>query len=90
MSDPTIADLSARISAIELRNNSVSADKAWETSITRRASIAALTYLVAAAFLATTGNANWYQAALFPPVGYLLSTLTMRKIKSVRLKKREK
>jgi len=43
--------LEDRIRAIEDRNIRVETEKAWETSFTRRASIALLTYATASAFL---------------------------------------
>ena len=43
--------LERRIQAIEERNKRVEADKAWETSLTRRVSIAVITYFFALGFL---------------------------------------
>ena len=40
-----------RVQQIENRNRSVQADKAWETSWTRRALLAAFTYLAIGAYL---------------------------------------
>jgi len=68
--------------AILERNARVEADKAWETSMTRRLCIAAMTYITAAAFLWWTGAAQPFGAALFPPAGYLLSTLSLPWIKA--------
>lgn len=65
------------IEAILQRNARVEAEKAWETSVTRRLSILLLTYTTAAAFLWSTGDAAPWLHALFPPAGYLLSTLSL-------------
>ena len=69
------------IEAILERNKRVEADKAWEGSWTRRGFIALLTYATAVLFLWTTGNRSPFLAALFPPAGYLLSTLTLPPLK---------
>ena len=68
--DPTIE-------AILERNKRVEADKAWEGSWTRRLFIAIVTYLTAVGILWSTGNTNAWLAALFPPAGFILSTLTL-------------
>lgn len=47
----TKVSLEKRIEIIEARNKRVEADKAWETSWTRKISIAVLTYLVVVAYL---------------------------------------
>lgn len=69
------------LQAIIRRNKRVEADKAWEGSWTRRCFIALLTYGTAVCFLWTTGNQTPFLAALFPPAGYLLSTLTLPSLK---------
>lgn len=67
--------------AILERNKRVEADKAWETSWTRRLFIAVLTYATAVGFLWSTGNQSPFLSALFPPVGFLFSTLTLPPLK---------
>ena len=71
-----------RLAAIEARNAKVETDKAWETSWTRRVSIAALTYLVVLIYLFVIGNDNPFINAVVPPTGFILSTLLLRNIKS--------
>jgi len=39
-------NLELRISAIESRNARVATDKAWESSLTRKMTIAAMTYVI--------------------------------------------
>ncbi len=69
--------LEERIARIEARNAKVDADKAWETSHTRRGFIALITYLAAGFSLYLLGsNAPWFYA-LIPVLGYILSTLTI-------------
>jgi len=69
------------IEGILERNKRVEADKAWEGSWTRRGFIAALTYGTAVGFLWSTGNPSPFLSALFPPAGYLLSTMTLPPLK---------
>ncbi len=61
---------------VEERNARVEADKAWETSKTRRIIIAIFIYLFGVLFLAFTNVQNPFQNALIPSLAYLLSTLT--------------
>ncbi len=72
-----------RIAAIERRNARVDKDKTWETSLARRAAIAIITYLTAClTFVFILPQARWYLAALVPVFGYLLSTLSLPKIRA--------
>ena len=72
-----------RLNAIEIRNKQVELDKAWETSFTRRGSIALITYVTAAIFLVQVlKHENWYLDACVPVVGYLLSTLSLPWLKT--------
>ena len=66
---------------LQERNKRVEADKAWETSIFRRISIAIITYIIAGAVMWSIGTSAWYLNAFIPVVGYLLSTLSLRGIK---------
>jgi hypothetical protein len=74
-------DFEARITAIEKRNRSVGLDKGWETSWTRRLSIAALTYVSICSFLLIIHKDNPFVNALVPVLGFLLSTLLLPQIK---------
>lgn len=71
------------------RNARVEADKAWETSKTRRAVIAGITYCVASFFMWRIGVGEPLINALVPTGGYLLSTLSLGVIKSWWLKRYE-
>lgn len=75
------ANFESRLAAIEARNKKVEADKAWETSWTRRISIAVMTYLVIAVYLSIIHNDAPFINAAVPVVGFLLSTLALRSIK---------
>jgi hypothetical protein len=70
-------DLSTRVAEIENRNKTVTLDKAWETSLTRKISIASLTYIVVLIYLFVIGNNNPWINAIVPPTGFLLSTLAL-------------
>lgn len=69
--------------AIEERNARVELDKAWETSWTRKVSIALLTYGVVVGFLIIIENDKPFVNAVVPVVGFLLSTLVMRTVRSL-------
>ena len=81
--------LEKRIEEIENRNKRVGSDKAWETSWTRKLSIAILTYLVVVAYLYFVIKIDPWLNALVPVVGYLLSNITISFLKKQWIKKRE-
>ena len=70
-------DIEREIGIIQERNARVEADKAWETSLTRRVFIAVVTYLIAASWLAIIGESMIWLKAVVPTGGYLLSTLSL-------------
>lgn len=81
-------EIEIRISAIEQRNNKVSADKAWETSWTRRLTIMTLTYVVVVCYLQFVVHIDPWINALVPVIGYFLSTLTIGAVKQAWTNKR--
>jgi hypothetical protein len=76
-------DLEKRIRAIEERNRRVESDKAWETSWTRRLSIAVLTYGVVVAYLFFIDADKPIVSALVPAIGFMLSTLLLKTIRDI-------
>lgn len=70
------------LQAIQQRNTRVEADKAWETSFTRRAFIALATYIIAAFYMDYAGLGNPLLGAFVPTGGYLLSTLSLPFVKN--------
>jgi hypothetical protein len=72
-----------RLHEIEERNDRVEQDKAWETSWTRRLSIALLTYGVVVIYLNLINHDKPWINALVPAVGYFLSTLMMKSIRKL-------
>lgn len=75
------SDIIERLEAIEARNARVELDKAWETSWTRRFSVALLTYLVVTGYLLIINNDKPLVNAIVPAAGYLLSTLVFKKVR---------
>jgi hypothetical protein len=84
-----IKGLECEVEKIKERNARVGADKAWETSITRRAIIAIGTYLISAAFLVAINAQYPLLVAFVPVLGFLLSTLTLPLFKDWWLDKRK-
>lgn len=79
-------NLEERIAKIEERNSRVEADKAWETSWTRKVLLILFTYLAIAAYLAFVVKINPWVNAIVPAVGFLLSTLTLQWFKRMWLR----
>ena len=80
-------DLNKRIISIELRNKRVEMDKAWEVSWTRKILILVLTYIFAFLYLKIADTTNPLLGALVPCLGFFLSTLTLKFIKKLWIKK---
>lgn len=68
------------------RNKRVEADKAWETCLSRRFFIAAITYVIAALYMNYAGLNNPWLGAFVPAGGYLLSTMSLPFVKNYWLK----
>jgi hypothetical protein len=82
------SSLEKRIAALEIRNQRVEADKAWETSWLRRLSIAGMTYLTVVAYLHFVVHVEPWLNALVPVMGFLLSTLTVSLLKRMWLRRK--
>lgn len=89
MSQEKIQQLEKRIITIEARNKKVEADKAWETSWTRRFLILGLTYLIIVLFMYMSEIDRYWINAIVPSVGFWLSTLTVPFAKKWWLKKHQ-
>lgn len=76
-------DIEERIKAIELRNKRVEADKAWETSWTRKIIIAVLTYFTIVLFFSAAGLPKPFINSIIPTIGFLLSTLSLPFFKKI-------
>lgn len=74
-------DLEERIANIEERNKKVEADKAWETSWTRKFVLILFTYVAIGLYLHAIHVDRPWINAIVPSIGFLLSTLTLPWIK---------
>ena len=63
------------------------ADKAWETSFTRRGLLALFTYLAIGIYFSAIGVPNPWLNAIVPAVAFMLSTLTLPFFKSIWLER---
>ncbi len=71
---------------IKQRNARVEADKAWETSRTRRTIIVIGTYLAVGAYLTYLDVDKAWLHALVPAMAYVLSTLGLGAVKATWIK----
>ena len=78
-----------RVQKIEERNKMVEADKAWETSRTRRILLAVFTYLAIWAYMRAIGISRPWFNAVVPAVAFMLSTLTMPFFKKLWVKRNQ-
>lgn len=74
---PSFGALEAEISLLKQRNLQVEADKAWETSWTRRVLLTIFTYVAVGAYLSAINLLNPWLNAIVPAVAFMLSTLTL-------------
>lgn len=82
-------ELEKRIDAIEKRNKRVELDKSWETSWTRKICIMLLTYIVVIIYSYFIRNFdNIFLSSLVPVIGFMLSTLSLKVIRTKWEKKR--
>lgn len=84
----SLKELDAEIMKLHARNKRVEADKAWETSLTRRLFISGSTHLLISLFMMVLGVEKPFVSAIIPAVAYLISTLTLGAVKSWWLSKR--
>ncbi len=78
--------LEERVRKIEERNQRVEADKAWETSYTRRGLLVLFTYLAIGFYLQAIAVPYAWLNAIVPAVAFMLSTLTLPLFKKLWLK----
>ena len=80
-------DIEKEILLIKDRNRTVELNKAWETSLTRKVVILALTYSVIVLFMYFAKIEKPCLNAIVPSIGFFLSTLTIPFIKKWWIKK---
>ncbi len=73
----SLDELKKEIDSIKARNKKVEADKAWETSWTRKLLILVLTYIVIVIFFFVSKLPDPFVNAVVPSVAFLLSTMTV-------------
>ena len=83
-------NLEQKIQNIEERNERVEADKAWETSWTRRALLTLFTYLAIGVYMWAIDVSRPWLNAVVPAVAFMLSTLTMPFFKEIWIKEKRK
>lgn len=83
-------NLEQKIQVIEERNKRVAADKAWETSWTRRILLSIFTYLAIGVYMWAIGIERAWLNAVVPAVAFMLSTLTMPFFKKLWLRRNQK
>ena len=76
-----IEQIKIDIADIKDRNRRVEADKAWETSCSRKVLIAVLTYIVIVIFFYFANLSRPFVGAIVPTIGFLLSTISVSIIK---------
>lgn len=76
-------EIENEIEKIKLRNQKVELDKAWETSTTRRICICVLTYIIVVIYSYIVRNYdNLFLSSLVPVIGFTLSTLSLKFVRS--------
>ena len=80
-----IGDLEKEIEKVKDRNKRVEADKAWETSFTRRVLITVLTYFVIVLFFYFAELPKPFINSIVPALAFLLSTMTLSFFKKIWL-----
>lgn len=70
-------NLQQEIEFIKERNKKVEADKAWETSWTRRILIVVMTYFVIVLFFYFAGLPKPFINSIVPSLAFVLSTLSL-------------
>lgn len=77
-------EIEKSITEIKERNKRVELDKEWETSFTRKLCICILTYIVVIIYsLLIQKISNVLLSSLVPVIGFTLSTLSLKVIRSI-------
>jgi hypothetical protein len=82
-----MAKIEQDIAELKARNKKVDANKAWETSNTRKLSIVIITYILATIIMWWLGVPAPYLNAIIPTMGFYLSTLSLGIVKTYWIKK---
>lgn len=82
----SLSTIQKEIDQIKARNKRVEADKAWETSWSRKVLILLLTYAVIVTFFFFAGLQKPLLNAIVPSLAFVISTLTIPFFKRLWLK----
>ena len=82
----SIEQLGQEITEIKQRNKRVEADKAWETSKTRKIIIAIATYIIIALFLIAANIQDPWVTSIVPALAFSISTWTLPYVKKTWIK----
>ena len=86
----TIEELENELDKIKERNKKVEADKAWETSLSRKIIVAILTYVVVVIFFFFAALPNPLTNSIVPTLGFIISTLSIPVFRKIWLKFKNK
>ncbi|MCA9485597.1 MAG: hypothetical protein KC506_02015 [Nanoarchaeota archaeon] len=78
-----MVDIEKEVKQIKERNKKVEADKAWETSITRKLLLAIITYIVIALFFIVANLPKPFINPIVPTLGFVISTLALPIFKKI-------
>lgn len=79
-----LKEIEQEIQNIKVRNKKVELDKKWETCWTRKLCIMILTYIVVIIYShLIRNNNNIFLSSLVPVIGFTLSTLSLKIVRSV-------
>ena len=77
-------ELKEETEKIKKRNKRVEKDKEWETSLTRKLTIAVLTYIVVVLYSYFISKfSNIFLTSLVPVIGFVLSTLSLNMVRKI-------
>lgn len=79
--------LEQEVEKIKNRNKKVETDKAWETSLTRRAFIALSTYILVVIIFYVIGIQKPFLNAIIPAIAYFVSTASLGLLKEIWIKR---
>ncbi|MFA7254196.1 MAG: hypothetical protein WC107_06635 [Patescibacteria group bacterium] len=85
MNEETLSKIQNELKLIKARNDKVEADKAWETSISRRIILTLFTYLAIGIYLNAIEVSRPWLNAIVPAIGFMLSTLALPFFKNIWL-----
>ncbi|MFH1752097.1 MAG: hypothetical protein ABH821_04135 [archaeon] len=78
-----LTEIEKKLMKLKKRNIRVETDKAWETSLTRKIIIFAVTYIVIVLFFFFANLPNPLINSIVPALGFMLSTLSLPYFKSL-------